>query len=286
MPAWRLSDAELSAYREDGLVAPVLRLPAELLGQMRGALERLLAANPELAPEGLVCPHIPNGKPGGAEAAAEWFGFCSNPAILDLVEQVLGPDIILWGSQVFCKPARVGRAVPWHQDGKYWPMRPLATCSVWIALDAATPENGCLRYIPGSHRAGSLYEHRQVRQKNVVLAQEVIGSLFDGSQARDDVLEAGQFSLHDVFLIHGSDANRSHQRRAGFVIRYMPASSVFERDLPGLASGSQQPLVAFDFTRRPIWLLRGRDTSGRNDFAVGHDEVYRLVPRASDEEYG
>jgi hypothetical protein len=120
----------------------------------------------------------------------------------------------------------------------------------------------------------------------VVLAQEIDRSRFDETKARDDVLQAGQFSLHDVFLIHGSNPNRSEKRRAGFVIRYMPASSVFERDLQAEVKRSEQPLVSFDFSRRPIWLARGRDVSGRNDFSVGHGEAYKLVPRASDEEYG
>ena len=121
-------------------------------------------------------------------------------------------------------PARIGREVPWHQDGEYWPIRPRATCSVWIALDPATPENGCMRYLPGSHAAGSAYPHRDAMRPDRVLGQEIEPASFDAAPARDDVLDAGQFSLHDIFLVHGSAHNRSAQRRAGFVVRYMPAS--------------------------------------------------------------
>jgi hypothetical protein len=87
--------------------------------------------------------------------------------------------------------------------------------------------------------------------------------------------------LHDVYLIHGSNANRSPKRRAGFVIRYMPATSVFERasDDKHVQSG-----ITFSMGKRPIWLLRGRDRSGRNDFTVGHGREYVLMPRISDEE--
>ena len=93
--------------------------------------------------------------------------------------------------------------------------------------------------------------------------------------------EAGEFSLHDVYLIHGSNANRSAKRRAGFVIRYMPASSVFER-----VAGDEhmQSGITFSMSKRPIWLLRGQDRSGRNDFAIGHGQPYELVPRISDED--
>ena len=187
--------------------------------------------------------------------------------------------MILWGSQVFCKPAFTGKAIPWHQDGQYWPIRPLATCSVWIALDDVSPENGCMRTIPGSHASGSVYRHRVTDRKDVVLDQGVEPSQFDDSTARDDVLEAGQFSLHDVFLIHGSNANTSPRRRAGFVVRYMPATSLFERKAD---DRHRQAEVTFSMSRRPIWLLRGTDRAG-NDFSVGHGQDYALVPRVSDE---
>ena len=138
-----------------------------------------------------------------------------------------------------------------------------------------------MRYIPGSHVNGSIYRHRVTDRSDVVLNQEVEPSQFDAASGRDDILKAGQFSLHDVYLIHGSNANRSPKRRAGFVIRYMPATSVFER-----AAGDEhvQPGVTFSMSKRPIWLLRGRDRGGRNDFTVGHGKDYALVPRISDEE--
>ena len=138
-----------------------------------------------------------------------------------------------------------------------------------------------MRYIPGSHAGGSIYRHRVTDRSDVVLNQEVEPSQFDPATGRNDTLKAGQFSLHDVYLIHGSDANRSSKRRAGFVVRYMPANSVFER-----ATGDEhvQSGVTFSMSKRPIWLLRGKDRSERNDFAIGHGQDYALVPRLSDEE--
>ena len=246
---------------------------------MRASLENLLRDNAAIAPESLVCPHIPYGSTHDAVAAAQWFEYATDPAILDMVEQLIGPDIVLWGSQVFCKPAHTGKEIPWHQDGRYWPIRPLATCSVWIAIDDVGPDNGCMRYIPGSHAGSEVMRHRTSERTDVVLNEEVEPSLFDSSRARDDALESGQFSLHDVFLIHGSNANRSNKRRAGYVIRYMPARSTFVRH-----SGDthRQGDVSFSMSKRPIWLLRGRDR-GNNDFSVGHGEDYQLAPRVSDE---
>ena len=145
-------------YRQQGLIVAPVRLAADVRTTMQQSLEKLLAFRDDVAPESLICPHIPALGLGDDDAAiaiaAEWFGYATRPEILDCVEALLGPDIVLWGSQVFCKPARTGRKIPWHQDGKYWPMRPLATVSAWIAIDDATPENGNMRYLPGSHRDG------------------------------------------------------------------------------------------------------------------------------------
>jgi hypothetical protein len=276
---WKLSQEQIAAYRRDGLLESPYRIPPDMMLRMRNSLDKLLRDNAEIAPESLVCPHISYGSTHDEAAAAQWFGYASNPQILDLVEQLIGPDIILWGSQVFCKPALSGKAIPWHQDGQYWPIKPRATCSVWIAIDAATPENGCMRYIPGSHASAAVYTHRASGRADVVLDQEVEPELFDASNARDDILDVGQFSLHDVYLIHGSDANRSAKRRAAFVIRYMPATSLFERFA---GDEHNQAGVSFSMSKRPIWLLRGRDRAG-NDFSVGHGDDYQLVARVSDE---
>jgi len=276
---WKLSQQQIAAYRQDGLLESPYRIPADMMGRMRNSLDNLLRDNAEIAPESLVCPHISYGSTHDEAAAAQWFSYASDPHILDLVEQLIGPDIVLWGSQVFCKPALSGKAIPWHQDGQYWPIKPRATCSVWIAIDAAMPENGCMRYIPGSHASAAVYTHRVSGRTDVVLDQEVEPELFDASIARDDILDAGQFSLHDVYLIHGSDANRSAKRRAAYVIRYMPATSLFERFV---GDEHTQAGVSFSMSKRPIWLLRGRDRAG-NDFSVGHGDDYQLVPRVSDE---
>lgn len=276
---WHLDQGQLDTYRRDGLVVAPFRLPAPRLAAMRESLDRLLRDNATTAPESLICPHIPNGAHHDEAAAAQWFDYATEPGVLDLVEQVLGPDVILWGSQVFCKPARTGRTIPWHQDGQYWPIRPIATCSVWIALDDATPENGCMRYVPGSHAAGSLFAHRRREGEDLVLFEEIDPAAYDLAGARDDALEAGQFSLHDVYLIHGSEANRSERRRAGFVVRFMPATSLFDRNID---RRQDQAGLSFSFSRRPIWLVRGRDRAG-NDFSIGHGEDFKTVPRISDD---
>ena len=165
----RLAPREIEQYRESGIVIPRYRLPASEIDRLRATLDRLIAENPGVRPERLISIHIDGDNGEGVRGSRDFLDLAHNPAILDLVEQVIGPDIILWGCQIFCKPGGDGMAVPWHQDGHYWPIRPLATCTVWVALDSSTTENGCLRVIPGSHRGEKLYAHMQEDRTDLVL---------------------------------------------------------------------------------------------------------------------
>jgi hypothetical protein len=263
----RLSPAQIEAYRRDGLVIPDYRLPEGQLDRLRAALDTLLAENTHVRPEQLISAHISRGggeKTRGQDAFLE---FAHDPRILDMVEQLVGGDLILWGCQVFCKPAGDGYEVPWHQDGRYWPIRPLATCTVWVALDRSGPENGCMRYIPASHRNGHVYRHRRDARPDLALDLVLEDGEADMDAARDVVLEPGMMSLHDVYLVHGSNPNRSGKRRAGLAMRYMPATSHFDRSLYPPSTSPNGLTV--DFANRPLWLVRGMDRTGRNDFTIG-----------------
>ncbi|MBX9965162.1 MAG: phytanoyl-CoA dioxygenase family protein [Burkholderiales bacterium] len=260
-----LSAAELDHYREHGYVFPRYRLPADLLARLRAATDGLLASYTDVAQEDLANPHmIP---PTTGPDMNPFMAAAQDPGVLDLVEQVLGPDLILWITRVLCKPPAVGREVPWHQDGEYWPMRPLATASVWIAIDPVSPTNGCMRFIPGSHRRQELYRHHVTDRKNLVLNLELDADQFDETTAVNVELEPGQMSIHDVRLIHGSLANTSGERRAALIMRYMPATSHYDRTLVRQRKDNS-PFNIYD---QPLWLLRGNDRSERNDLTHGHD---------------
>ena len=263
----RLSAGEKRFYEAQGYVVPAWRLPQAKVDAALTALDKLIADNPGIRPEKLVSAHIardPTEKVKGDDA---FLDFAHHPPILDMVQQLIGPDIILWGCQVFCKPGGDGLETPFHQDGHYWPIRPLATCTAWIALDPSTRENGCLRVVPGSHAGKKLYSHLREDRDDLVLTNRISDPAFDEKTAVDVELEPGQMSLHDVYMIHGATVNRSPQRRAGVAIRYMPGTSVFVRDLIQKSSSSG---YLVDFSTRPLWLLKGRDRTGRNDFRIGH----------------
>ena len=259
-----VSPHERSIYQRDGLVIPEFRLSESVRGKMSHAIEELLVATVGQAPESIVCPHVPGMNNLPENLTRTWLSFCAQPEILDLVESLIGPDIILWGSQVFCKPAATGMEVPWHPDGEYWPIKPLATCSAWIAIDDVAIDNGAMRYIPGSHRAQRLFPHAVSERGDLALNRVLDPSCYDETTAAYDELTSGQLSLHDVYLIHGSAANTSGKRRAGFAIRYMPATSHFDR---GLDMGSGSKHFATQFATRPIYLMRG----------IGHSNTENVI---------
>ena len=262
-----LSETEVRHYREHGYVIPSFRLAADKVTKLRDTLDGLLAANPGVRPEKLVSAHVAGKNDEGVTGSSVFLDLAHDADILDLVEHVIGPNIILWGCHVFCKPGGTGLETPFHQDGHYWPIRPLATCTVWIALDRSDQENGCLQVIPGSHQRQELIAHGHEERDDLVLSQRASSDAYDADAAVALELDPGEMSLHDVYLVHGADANRSQRRRAGVALRFMPATSVFERELNPTDGKSGIPV---SFATRPLWLVRGADQTGRNDFHIGH----------------
>jgi Phytanoyl-CoA dioxygenase (PhyH) len=266
-----LSPNEIQRYQNQGWLVPEFRLPQALVGELRDALDELIRRNPGVRPEKLVSAHVErrNGQDNGegVRGVAGFLALAQHPDIVELVSDVIGEDVILWGAHVFCKPAGDGFETPWHQDGHYWPIRPLATCTVWVALEESKIYNGCLRVIPQSHVGQVLHEHLHEDRTDLTLQQRMKAGSFDEATAVDIELEPGQMSLHDVYMIHGAAANRSSQRRTGIALRYMPGTSLFDRSLKPVDGKSG---VAVNFSQRPLWLLRGVDRTGQNDFTVGH----------------
>ncbi len=169
---------------------------------------------------------------------------------LDIVEPLIGPDIALWSSHFICKPPRVGKRVPWHEDSAYWKGRldPMEVVTLWLALDPSTPANGCMRVIPGSHHDGYSDYAAVADPQNQVFGTEIKPGKFDEHQAVDMVLQPNQCSIHHGRLIHGSNANHGTMRRCGYTMRYIPTTVKF---LPAQGNDAFQ-----------IYLARGRDRAG------------------------
>lgn len=246
-----LTNDQINHYHDNGYVVPDFRLHSNTIQSIRDDHSRFVQKFPHFND---YC---------GALLVYDlaFLNYARNKDILDMVEQLLGPNIALWNSSLFAKPARIGSRTPWHQDGEYWPIRPLATCSVWIAVDDATRENGCLRFIPGSHRAQRLSSHHHNEAAGLSLPLELDSDQFDEAAAVDIELEAGQISLHDVYLMHSSEPNLSEDPRRGMTLRFMPTSSIYHRSL------NSGPSAKID-RARTLFLMRGIDLSGENDFRM------------------
>ncbi len=147
------------------------------------------------------------------------YDICMNGTILDYVEGLLGPDFYLWGSNFFIKEPRNLSTVGWHQDAYYWPLDPHESLTVWLAFDDSTVENGAMRVIPGSHKAG-LLKHVRVSDTGSVLMLECERGQFREDVAVPVTLHAGEVSIHEDKLVHGSPGNPSPHRRAGLTVRY------------------------------------------------------------------
>lgn len=266
-----LTESEISQYRKDGLVIPCgYRLKEKTLKRIGHLYQQMLEDNQhnaEFSADFILGPHLDTSDSYGIKGNPQWLEFANIPEILDMVEQLIGGDFILWGMTIFGKPAKTGKATPWHQDGDYYPIEPLETITVWISLDGSTPEQGCMRYIPGSHRDKRLYSHHFEHRDDYTLAQVIDDDQVDLDQARDIILEPGQISLHDVYLVHGSGPNLSDKRRMGLVLRIMPASSFYNHNSGKIKEDAGS---AHGYSNRALIQLRGEDLSRRNDFSRGH----------------
>jgi len=264
----RLQSDEIAAYHRDGFVVPRFRLPPADLSELQTLSARLVADNPHLIDQPLACPHVPNSGVQGLKTTKEWMRISTHPAILDMIEQIVGPDIIFWGSNLFYQRAEAGPAVPWHRDATYWPIKPLATTSVWIAATDSFAENGCLRCIPGSHAARQAGRHFHSADPGLMFPGSLGPEEYDESLALDVELEAGQMVIFDAFLIHGSQPNKGERDRTGYGLRFMPATSHFDHDA---AVHKSEPGAGHHM--RPLILVRGVNRCPLNDLSRGHPAV-------------
>jgi chlorinating enzyme len=238
-----LCDAQVARYREDGVLFPVPALEPGALARFRAAFDAVATMlGEDRRPERFGQWHL----------CFRWaYDLVLHPAILDAVEELLGPDILVHSTTAFAKPPRSPQFVSWHQDGYYWGLDAPRLVSVWVALSESTPENGCLRVVPGSHRGAWLDHAIRPHEHNMLGTGLNVAAEVDESRAIDVRLRAGEMSLHHVDLVHGSEPNRSDGPRIGFAIRYTT------------------PEVAQARLHHEVVLARGRDRHGH--FALRTD---------------
>jgi ectoine hydroxylase-related dioxygenase (phytanoyl-CoA dioxygenase family) len=145
-----------------------------------------------------------------------------HPKILDAIEDVIGPNILCWTTNFFIKEAANPGFVSWHQDATYWGLDPDDVVTAWVAFTAATPENGYMQVIPGSHKVDQLPHVDTFHKDNLLSRGQEIAVEVDKSKAVGIALQPGEMSLHHIKLVHGSEPNHTNDRRIGLAIRYIP----------------------------------------------------------------
>ncbi|MFP6731539.1 MAG: phytanoyl-CoA dioxygenase family protein [Alphaproteobacteria bacterium] len=210
----KLTEQQVNAFKRDGFLSPVDIFTEPEAGQLRTALERAEAK----WPEAFV----------GANRNNAHYNFTvldeitHNAGLLDAVEDLIGPDILNYGSVLFIKEAHDPGFVSWHQDARYMGLEPHVGVTAWVALSPSTAQSGCMRMIPGSHQ-GEMRDHDDTFGEENLLTrgQEIMD--VDESKAVEILLQPGQISLHDPRVIHSSRPNNSDDRRIGFAIQsYIP----------------------------------------------------------------
>ncbi|MFK7737288.1 MAG: phytanoyl-CoA dioxygenase family protein [Pirellulaceae bacterium] len=212
----KLSGTQVEKFNERGFVAPLDVYSATEIADIRGYFDALLE---RVKAEGgdsysISSAHLKYGPV---------YDILRESRIVDYVSDLLGDDVIGWGSHFFCKMPMDGKAVAWHQDASYWPLSPSRAVTVWLAIDDADQENACMKFVAGSHHKGHMTYRESSPDEHNVLNQTIANPEEYGDIVYDE-LKAGQASIHSDLLLHGSEANDSTRRRCGLTLRYAASS--------------------------------------------------------------
>ena len=241
-----LTNAEIEYYHHNGYLSPIDLLITEEVNICLQSFETI-----EAQFGGTMNTHELRHKPHLIMGWAD--RIVHNPKILDIVEDLIGSNILCWESALFVKPSQSESYISWHQDLTYWGLDEGNILTVWVALTPSIKESGCVRVIPSSH-LGKVVPHQDTfAPKNMLTRGQTIAVDFDEKKAVDLELQPGQISLHHVKLFHGSGANHSTKRRIGLAIRYMPPSvsqTLGDGDSATLVRGEDQ-YGNFELEKRP-----------------------------------
>ena len=210
----RLSPEQIDQYERDGYASPVRIMAERDAVGLREQTEAFEAAQGEPIHDkqktkcGLLLPWV--------------YGLVTNEALLDAVEDLIGPDILMYQNAAWFKEPDSDTYVSWHQDATYYGMDPLELVTCWFAMSPATVETGCMQVLPGSHKEGMLpVDYTEVTEGNMLASGQRTRHAIDEDRVVTMELAPGEVSMHHICLIHSSRPNRSADRRLGFSMAYM-----------------------------------------------------------------
>ncbi|HWN98187.1 MAG TPA: phytanoyl-CoA dioxygenase family protein [Blastocatellia bacterium] len=218
--AKKLTPDQIQAYHHDGVLFPLPALTKEEVEYFRSLydeFDRYLGRIAKSTEKAQCHLHL------------KWAcDLATHPRVLDAVEDIIGPDILIHSSTFFAKHAKDEMFISWHQDSPYWGLSEPRLVSAWIALTESNIGNGCLRVLPGTQTR--IFEHLEQRAENNMLGTGLtVSESLDLGTAVDIVLRAGEMSFHHANIIHGSKPNTSTSPRIGFAVRYVSTAVKQER---------------------------------------------------------
>ena len=211
-----LTKEQIEQYHDEGFISPVRVISEAQALSIKNQLEQVEAEFPdEINAESRNNLHL---------SFAFLDALAHNKIIVDAVEDLIGPDIALWASVMFIKEPSSKQYVSWHQDATYMGLDSIDFPTPWIALSPSNIETGCMTMIAGSHHS-EIQNHEDTFAENNILTRGQVIPNIDKSKAVDLILEPGEMSIHHGAIIHGSQPNKSNQRRIGFSLQsYVPPS--------------------------------------------------------------
>lgn len=262
-------EAIVTDYRNNGYCFPLQAIGAKEAAALRSRLEAFEASHGG---------PLKTAYRQKAHLLFTWFSeLIRDPRILDVVESIVGPDILVWQTTLFVKEAHDESFVSWHQDSTYWGLSEPEVVTAWVALSPSTPESGCVRVIPGTHLLDQVPHVETHAAKNLLTRGQEVAVDVDERQAVAMPLRPGEMSLHHIRTFHSSEPNRSGDRRIGFAIRYIPAR-IRQLDVQGDSAT----------------LVRGHDRHGhfelerapKNDFGREEVDYHRAITQRRHGIYG
>lgn len=215
-----LTQDQVDRFSRDGFLFPIKAFDLEEAADRLARLEAIEASR-----AGRLPPFL-NAKP---HLLAPWlWEMVHDPRIVDPVEDLLGPNLMCWGTSFISKSPNDARYVAWHQDVTYWGLSAPEALTAWVAMSPSVSTNGCVRMAPGTHRRALAHTDSGDRA-NLLGRGETMVDAVDPAETVDIVLAPGEMSLHHCMVVHGSAPNHSDMRRVGFAIRYIP-SHVGQKD--------------------------------------------------------
>jgi len=209
-----LSEANVKQFNDAGYISPItIFTPDEMVSYRTRLGEFETREGGKLAGGVRNKPHL----------FLRWlYDMVRHPKLLDAVEDLIGPDILLFHAQWFIKEPNTKDFVSFHQDSAYWALNEAQGLSAWVAFEYSGPENGCMQVIPGTHTVALEHEDKLAKD-NMLWRGQTVKHEIDPAKAVDFVLQPGQMSMHHARIIHGSGPNGSGSRRIGYSIRYIPS---------------------------------------------------------------